>query len=395
MRKPGTGPISARRATPRRRVPVVAVRRERGAGSRRGRSVRPGAAPGRRRGARRFLPRHRTANDEPEVVVARRPVHACAQARGVADEDRRIARTARAVADVEVDPRFPAHRLEDRPDRVAAAIAAVEHAARGPALEVPEDGQMDVGEIGDMDVVAHAGPVRRVVVGAEHGHRIARSRRRLAGDLDEVRGTAAGRTRAPLRVGARDVAVAKRGIAQVMGGRRVVEHPLGHQLGAAIGVGGRGGGLFRHRRCGRHAAVNAGARCEDEPAHPARDAGLEQRRAHERVVPVVLEGIDDRLRHRDAGGEMDDRGDAVFGDDGADGAGVPGVALDERHLARHGRAPARGEVVEHDHPVAGVAKGQHGVAAHIAGAPRNQQRAGWRHGKSGLARFGGCGSPRG
>ena len=86
-----------------------------------------------------------------------------------------------------------------------------------------------------MDVVAHAGAVGRRVVGAEDLHLGPLAERGLAGDLDQM-----GRARrrlagAALRIGAGDIEIAQRGVAESMRGRGVAQHPLAHQLGQAIG----------------------------------------------------------------------------------------------------------------------------------------------------------------
>ena len=50
--------------------------------------------------------------------------------------------------------------------------------------------QMGAGQIVDLDVVAHAGAVRRRVIRAEHIEMGALAQRRLGRHLDEVRGAA-------------------------------------------------------------------------------------------------------------------------------------------------------------------------------------------------------------
>src|SRR3546814_11475557 len=87
-------------------------------------------------------------------------------------------------------------------------------------------------QVGDVDVVAHAGPVGGVVVVAEDGDGLAPAGDDLAGDLDEVGGDRAELAAASLRVGARDIEVAQRDIAQVAGERQVAQHP---QIGRASG----------------------------------------------------------------------------------------------------------------------------------------------------------------
>ena len=50
---------------------------------------------------------------------------------------------------------------------VTPAVAAVEHAAAAAPLQGAQGGDMGVGEIGNMKIVAHAGAVLRIVVRSE------------------------------------------------------------------------------------------------------------------------------------------------------------------------------------------------------------------------------------
>ena len=109
--------------------------------------------------------------------------------------------------------------------------------------------------------------------------------------------------------------------------------------------------------------------------HAALDRTVEQRARVCRVVAVVGEGLGDRFRHHDAGGEMNDRLDRVFVHDPADEVGVADIALEERHLGRHDRTRAGGEVVDHQRPLAGAEQGQRHVAADVAGAAGHEDVA--------------------
>ena len=75
-------------------------------------------------------------------------------------------------------------------------------------------------------------------------------------------------------------------------------------------------------------------------------AGPNQVRAGAAVVAIVPQGIGDRRRRADAAREVDDGGDAVLRDHGPGGLDAAGIALDEGHLAGHGRTPPGREVVE-------------------------------------------------
>ena len=81
-------------------------------------------------------------------------------------------------------PPAPPDTLADRDPGVG---AAVEHVARPAALKAAQRGDMDGSEVGDLDVVAHAGPVRRRLVGAAHGDSIAQVERSPLGGCDQLR----------------------------------------------------------------------------------------------------------------------------------------------------------------------------------------------------------------
>ena len=237
---------------------------------------------------------------------------------------------------------------------------------------------MNCGEVGDVDVVADAGSVRGVVVGAENDDALTSAGCRLTGDLDEVSGVRGGLTGPPRRIGAGDVEVAQRRVAEVVCSRRVAKHPLGRQLGAPVRIHRSGRSLLVHRHLLR-SAVDGRGRREDEVLHATGDAGLNQARARDRVVPVVLEGVDDRLGHHGASGEVDYRPDTVIRDERAGRRGVAGIAFHEFRLGGNGRPGPRHEVVEDHHGIPRLEKGQGGVAADVAGASGDQDRSSGRH----------------
>ena len=89
---------------------------------------------------------------------------------------------------------------------------------------------MDIDQIRDMDIVAHAGAVRGVVIGAEDGEMRHLARHRLAGALDQMGGARRGLAGAPLGIGARDIEIAQNHVAQTMGYTGISNHLLRHQL---------------------------------------------------------------------------------------------------------------------------------------------------------------------
>src|SRR3546814_4701323 len=74
-------------------------------------------------------------------------------------------------------------RAQHLAHRIAVAVAAVQAAALAALLKVLEGGKVRRRQVRHMDVVAHAGAVRRVVVVAVDGDGIADPGDHLAGDL--------------------------------------------------------------------------------------------------------------------------------------------------------------------------------------------------------------------
>ena len=153
----------------------------------------------------------------------------------------------------------------------------------------------------------------------------------------------------------------------------VAQHDLGHQLGRAVG-------RHRHERivlCHRHArgvAVDRGGGGEDEMLHAALDGAFDQRARIHRVVLVIAERIGDRVRHHDRGGEMDDGVYAVLRHELGHQRLIASLADDDRHALRHRPIEAGGEIVEHDHALAGIDQRVDHVASDIAGAAGDQDR---------------------
>src|SRR5215813_9352513 len=120
---------------------------------------------------------------------------------------------------------------------------------------------MSAGEIADVDVVADAGTVGRVVVGAENGDVFALAASDLQDQGDEVRFRAM--IFALLRSGAGGVEIAEAGIAQFVDLVEPGKHLLYEELRFAVGVGGMERvGFLDRRAVGR--AVKSGGGGEDE-----------------------------------------------------------------------------------------------------------------------------------
>ena len=230
---------------------------------------------------------------------------------------------------------------------------------------------MSVDEVGDLDVVANAGAVAGWIILAEHVHRGKASQRGLHAALDQV-GRIERRLAVPaLRIGARDIEIAQRDIAEIIGARAILQHPLDHQLGTAIGRDRRQRRFLRNG-LGRSLSIDGGGRGEDEVPDPALDGAFQQVARVGCVVEVIAERVRHRFRHDDLGREMGDGVDLVLGDQTCDQGLVAKIADDQGRLRRNRPGESRREIVDHDDLFAGVQQAQHHMAADIPGAACHQ-----------------------
>ncbi len=228
-------------------------------------------------------------------------------------------------------------------------------------------------QIRHVDVIANAGAVGRRIVRAEHLDFVAQAKRGLGRDLDEVGGGSRRLAGAQLRVGARHVEIAQDHVIEAVRRARVAQDGLGHQLRGAVGGHRRGSVVLAHRNV-RRIAIDRGGRGKNETAHAALDRALDQAARIRGVVAVVLERIGDRLRHHHRCGEMDDRVNAVPGDELCDERLIAGVAVDENRSRGDRPVESGREIVEHDHALAGVDERMNHVASDVAGAAGDQDR---------------------
>ena len=112
------------------------------------------------------LPGERVAHDSVEAVEFWNPVERLADAICGCDRDHDIARTAAAELHRKLAPVVALDRIEHLAHRIAAAVAAVQGHAPVAGAQIVQRRAMRAGEVADMDEVADAGAVRRVVVGA-------------------------------------------------------------------------------------------------------------------------------------------------------------------------------------------------------------------------------------
>ena len=148
--------------------------------------------------------------------------------------------------------------------------------------------------------------------------------------------------------------------------------PLPRELRLAVGVDGHGRRVFGHDPVG--VAVDGGGAGEDEVAHTRVDHGLQHGGESADVLPVVPERPGDRFADLLAGRQMDDRLDALVGDEPREHAGRAGfgeVELVGGHPV-DAVAQAVREVVDDDGGVAAVGEHTADVRADVAGAPGDE-----------------------
>ena len=203
---------------------------------------------------------------------------------GRGDQHRRVASPARRRVGADRDAGDLGAHVDDLADREAGPVTEVVD----PVLAGPARGQrpqMSVGQVGDVDVVADAGPVRGGVVVAEDLHPLpGRRRGQHGGDqvgLRVVPLAEPGAVAGPVRAGHVEVAQADRGEPVEPGelGQRGVHG----QLGRAVGVGRAGGVGLGDRRVLR-LAVDRGGGGEHDGAHADLAHRLQQRHAAAQVA---------------------------------------------------------------------------------------------------------------
>ena len=228
-------------------------------------------------------------------------------------------------------------------------------------------------EIVDVDVVADAGAVRRPIVGAEDRQARALPDRVLARDLDQQRRVRRGLADAAARIAAGDVEVAQDHVAHRGGGAQVAQHHLAHQFRAAVGIDRHGCGVLVGNAGFGHAVHRRGRR-EHEMRDAGRGAGGEQAARRAGVVAVVLERV-----ATDSGTTVcaakcitvstlfsaSTRSTSARSPTSPTTSGAPSTAS----------AKTRAEIVQHDDALAAFDELPRDVAADVAGAAGDEDRA--------------------
>lgn len=250
----------------------------------------------------------------------------------------------------------------------------IEHAVAGPgaevhrkALRLVQAGQrleMPERQIDNVNVVAHAGAIRRRVIVAPDLQLLAPADGDLGDEGHQV-------VRDALRVFADQAAFVRADRVEVaqdadppggVGAVEVAQHVFDDQLGPAVGVGCRERVIFGQRQA-LWVAVDGGGGTEDEGLDTAFAHGAEQAMRADDVVVVVFERFFDGFADRFEPGKMDDRLAIKLAQGGSDGCLVADIALDAvNFFACDGldalqRFPMTiGKIVEDDHFLTGLEK---------------------------------------
>ena len=171
-----------------------------------------------------------------QIVAARLPAQHLANSRGLRNQHGGIAGAPGLLEDFKRAACGCLNRGEHFAHAVAVPVAAVEDLGAAAGAQVRQRLQVGVGQVLDMDVIAHPGAVGGVVVAAVNGDVLTLADRRLAGHLGQQRGLGRGLADAALRIAAGDIEITEHHVAERVHGGDIAQHPLAHQFGGAIGV---------------------------------------------------------------------------------------------------------------------------------------------------------------
>lgn len=222
-----------------------------------------------------------------------------------------------------------------------------------------------------MNVIPHAGPVGRGKPGAEDRDAVAQPGRRFACGIHQARTAPAQRARAQRRIGAGDIEQTQRYVPEFMSVRRVAQRRFRRRLGNAVGRERRERRILIHRHRPRR-PVHRRRRRKHHVAQAAIDRRTDQLRRRHAVDAMMLPRLRERLGNPHASGQMHDRADRVLLQGRSQRPPIADIGPNEGDIARHGVAPAAGEIVDDRHPIAALAEGEHDVAPDIAGAARDE-----------------------
>ena len=263
------------------------------------------------------------------------------------------------------------------------ALDHLQHRMPGGGAEVVGDAgvvqpfqrrEVGGGEVRHVDVVADAGAVRRVVVGAKHRQFGAAAEHGVDGQRDQVGFRRVVLAQAALGVGAGGVEVAQAGGAHAVDAFGPAQRALHHPFAFAIG----GAGVDRGFLVDRHAvwrAEQGGSGGEHEAGHAVLHAGFQQAQAVADIGRKIADRVAHGIAHQRQRGEVEHRMPRPLGQHGRDRIGVFQRTGDQRGAGEHGFAMAGAQVVEHHHLRALVEQGGDEMAADKAGTSGNEKAA--------------------
>ena len=222
-----------------------------------------------------------------------------------------------------------------------------------------------------MDVVPHAGAVRRGVVLAEDADVIPLTQGCFHHQRDQVGFGVVILADACLRVGTSGVEVAQRHIADVVGAVAPLQHIFNGQFRRAVGIGGFRAVPFLNGLLLR-LAVGRRRRRKHDLVHAVSLHGRQQGHRALHVVAVVLQRVGHALAHQRKCREVDDAVDFVFREDLMQERAVPQIAYIHLPRALDGLPVSGAQIVRHHNFVAPLDQQRYHVAADIAGSAGHQ-----------------------
>eukprot|EP00406_Dinophysis_acuminata_P049574 CAMPEP_0179301132 /NCGR_PEP_ID=MMETSP0797-20121207/47397_1 /TAXON_ID=47934 /ORGANISM="Dinophysis acuminata, Strain DAEP01" /LENGTH=367 /DNA_ID=CAMNT_0021010633 /DNA_START=358 /DNA_END=1461 /DNA_ORIENTATION=+ len=307
----------------------------------------------------------------------RRPAEVGPGFGGVGDDAREVAGAAPGDPVRDRPPRGLLEGPDHLEDGVPLAGAQVVHeAAAARAEDPPHRADVAVGEVLDVDVVAHARAVRRVPVVPEDadalaladgdllhvGHEVVRDAPRALADL-------------PGGVGPDRVEVAEERHAELrVGRRRVHEDPLDHVLRPAVRVRAAQGPPLVDRLLAR--LVDRRGRREDDPLAPVLAHGFEEIQGCDKIVLVVPQGLLDGLANGLQSREVDHAIKLLLPEQPVNSFGIACIDVEEWDIltrdllqSSHDLRTCIHEVVQDADLTSGFKKLDYGVGTNVSRTP--------------------------
>src|ERR1700751_1496680 len=212
---------------------------------------------------------------------------------------------------------------------MSGTVAAIEHMAEVGRSEQFVQGQdMRASQVADVDIVPNSSSIRSGEIATVNRHFRPLAKRCFDGDLDEVSGAGARRSRSPQGVRTGNIKIAQRAVVERVTPGHVVQHAFRHKLRPPVRGCRSWRGIFGYRIKPQR-AVNRCRRGKYEVAHLLRDGALEKRLARYGIVAIIFERIADGLRRDRRAGEVKDAADLMVAQEPSDKRLVFRATLDE------------------------------------------------------------------